>query len=309
MHRFEFRAMGTEVLVAVDNDEATVGAQLSRVPGWFEGWEQVFSRFRSDSELSRLNQSNGAPFSASMDLWEVVHLALENARQSQGLVSPAILPALEYAGYVSSFKEMAKIQFNAFTEFSLEPPPAETIRTDPISRTITLLEGARIDLGGVAKGWAAHQTAKRLSPLGAVMVDAGGDIAVDIPTGESQGWLIDVKDPRDSATLHTIELGRGGIATSGRDRRQWQLNGRVQHHIIDPRSGLPAETGVLTATVIAPTVMEAEMAAKTVLILGVDAGLEWLEQRVDCAGLIVPEHGSVTSTSVFEKYMKARTWN
>lgn len=294
MHRLEFAAMGTQILVAVDNDEARVGKELEKVAGWFEEWEQALSRFRPSSELTQLNLSGGTPFRASQPLWEVLQAALEAFRQSEGLVSPALLPALEKAGYRESFQLMA----SGPAEFMPSPDafnadPAD-IQLDPVNHTITIPPGLRLDFGGIAKGWAAEQTVKRLQALGAVLVDAGGDIAVSIPEGETQGWDIEVQDAFAPArAVETIRLAKGGVATSGRDRRRWQQDGRWQHHIIDPRSGYPAETDVLAATVIANTAMEAEMAAKAVLILGSQPGLAWLAQRPGCNGLVVLESGNV----------------
>jgi thiamine biosynthesis lipoprotein len=89
------------------------------------------------------------------------------------------------------------------------------------------------------------------------------------------------------------------VATSGRDYRRWKQDGRWNHHIIDPRTGEPAVTDVLTATVVAPNVMEAEMAAKVVLILGSREGLEWLERRSGYAGLVVQETGAVITSRAF----------
>jgi FAD:protein FMN transferase len=123
-------------------------------------------------------------------------------------------------------------------------------------------------------------------------VDAGGDIAISGPQHDGSPWAIGVADPLNPGEdLALLMLGKSGVATSGRDYRRWQKDGRWQHHIIDPRSGLPAETDVLSATVIAPNVMEAETAAKMVLILGSQAGLDWLENQPQMAGILVLEDG------------------
>ena len=103
--------------------------------------------------------------------------------------------------------------------------------------------------------------------------------------------------------LQLLMVGQGGVATSGRDYRRWQRNGVWQHHIIDPRTGLPAKTDVLSATVVASTTSEAEAAAKAALILGSDAGLDWLEAHPSCAGLLVLEDGQVSYSSRIYEYL------
>src|SRR5918911_1601161 len=107
LQRIEFRAMGSQMLAAVESDDPKAGSDLAEVPGWFAGWEQTLSRFREDSELSRLNGPGGSgPVPVSDTLWNVLKLALEAANHTGGLVTPTVLDALEAAGYVTSFDEM-----------------------------------------------------------------------------------------------------------------------------------------------------------------------------------------------------------
>jgi thiamine biosynthesis lipoprotein len=161
-----------------------------------------------------------------------------------------------------------------------------------------------LDFGGVAKGWAAHQAMQRLRGYGPVLVDAGGDIAISGLLSEGQPWAVGIEDPlHPDASLGTLMLGRCGVATSGRDYRRWKQGDTWKHHIIDPRSGEPAQTDILSATVIAPTVLEAEMAAKVVLILGSQTGLDWLTAHPTFAGMFVTDSGQMVYDRPFEKYL------
>lgn len=309
-HRLDFAAMGTQIVVAIDSDDTHAGKELDKVPCWFEEWEQALSRFRPSSELSQLNQSEGIPFRASQVLWEVLQEALNAALQSHGLVSPALLPALEKAGYLRSYPLMAGSSTGSIPNSDWFDADPEAIQLDPATRTVVLPSGMRLDFGGIAKGWAAGQTVQRLQALGAVMANAGGDIAVTIPPGETQGWDIEVRDAyAPSKVVDTIHLANGGVATSGRDRRRWQQDGHWQHHIIDPRTGQPAETDVLAATVIANTALEAEMAAKAVLILGSQPGLDWLAQRPGCYGMVILEGGNIVYGLGFETHLRTEEWH
>ena len=113
-----------------------------------------------------------------------------------------------------------------------------------------------------------------------------------------------VADPfHRSDNLNVLKLASCGVATSGKDRRRWQQNGIWRHHIIDPRTSLPAETDVLTATVIAPSSIQAEWAAKTILLLGSQAGLDWLNSNSELAGMLVLEDGQRSYSRAFEKYL------
>lgn len=305
MQRLAFRAMGCQMLAVLDVASPQAARPLAQVPGWFEEWEQTLSRFRPDSELSQLNRNAGRWTPVSAVLWEVVRVALHAARQSQGLVVPTLLSALEAAGYDRTFEAIGVGR--GPTRPSLPPNIGDwrAIRCDSRTRSICLPVGVRLDLGGIAKGWAADQAAQRLSAYGPALVDAGGDIAVSGPRADGRPWPIGVARPEpslpssspergeDGNELGLLMLSGGGVATSGRDVRRWQRNGVWQHHILDPRTGQPAVTDVLSATVVAPTALEAEIAAKVALILGSRDGLAWLEARPMLAGLLVLENGCV----------------
>jgi thiamine biosynthesis lipoprotein len=171
------------------------------------------------------------------------------------------------------------------------------------NRRARLLSGAQLDFGGIGKGWAADTLVRRFGAA-SVLFDVGGDIAVGGPRADGSAWPIAVHDPLTEADspLALLLLERGGIATSGRDYRQWRVGDRAVHHIIDPRTGAPAVTDVLAATVIAPTAVGAEVAAKVVLIQGSARGLEWLEKRPELAGLIVCENGEVRHSARWSDY-------
>lgn len=302
VQRLEFRAMGCHMLALVDAPQ--VVSQMNQVPNWFEDWEQTLSRFRADSELSRLNQNAGEPMPVSDTLWQVLHASLHAARQSNGIVTPTLLAALESAGYDRTF--------DALEPSAVRQRPGwmmvgdwRTIECNAATRSVCLPPGMRIDLGGLAKGWAADQAAQRLAEHAPALIDAGGDIAVSGPQIHGDRWPIGVADPSEPEhNLEVLMIARGAVATSGRDYRRWQRNGVWQHHIIDPRTGEPAETDVIAATVIAPNAIDAEVAAKMVLILGSRTGLDWLEKQPTLAGLLVLEGGYVIHSQRLEDYVE-----
>ncbi|MGB0383549.1 MAG: FAD:protein FMN transferase [Ardenticatenaceae bacterium] len=301
MQRIEFRAMGCQMLAVLDNDSLEAAEQLAQLPDWFEIWEQSLSRFRPDSELSRLNRQAGEPVAVSEVMWQVAQEAIDAAHYSQGLVVPTLLDALEAAGYDRSFDEMGT--FCPKQASPMANNSWQQIKFDFKCRTITLPTGSGLDLGGIAKGWAAHQAAHYLSRWGGTLVDAGGDIAISGPMSNQQAWPIGICDPFGRQPEPLLLLDEGGIATSGRDYRRWQQDGKWQHHIIDPRTGEPAQTDLLSATVVAPTVEEAEVAAKMVLILGSQKGLEWLEAEPLLAGVMVCEDSQIIYSRGMERYL------
>lgn len=297
MHEIAFRAMncGMRVLLDAPRDASSAAEMTHAVPAWFAEWEQRFSRFRTESELNRLNSvaSSGAAVAVSDELFAVVQRALDMASLTDGLVSPLVLPAVEAAGYVRSFEQMA--QAGAVRRVAAVVADWRAVVLDLKARTVALPRGASLDLGGVAKGWCAAAAARRLSTWGdAALVDAGGDMALSGVRPSGEAWPIAIAHPQQPGVeVDLLMLFDGAVATSGRDYRRWQVDGAWQHHIIDPRTGQPAVSDVLSATVVAPDAVLAEAAAKAVLILGSDAGLAWLDARPQLAGLVVMEDGRV----------------
>lgn len=300
MAQIEFRAMGCHMLAMVDATEPPT--RLTQVPHWFEAWEQILSRFRPDSELNQLNNRTGQWARVSPILWEVIQHALKAAQWSDGLVSPTLLNAMEAIGYDRSFEALQPVDERLIT-----PQPDGqwgALKRQSATRSIQLPPNVRLDLGGVAKGWAADRAARQLAVSGPALIDAGGDIALSGPKTDGQSWPIGVSDPfQPDRQLALLMIPNGGVATSGRDYRHWQRGGQTMHHIVDPRTGLPAQTDVMSATVIAPSAYRAEVAAKIVLISGSEAGLAWLEDQSDLAALIVLDDGRVLQSSRLSDYL------
>jgi len=301
-YKIEFKAMGCRMIALVESQNEPELLQL--VPLWFEEWEQCLSRFRPTSELNRLNHSAGWPMQVSETLWQVFQTALEAEKRSSGLVTPTVLQALTAAGDDRSF-EMLPRQLDSAPGGGW--PTAGTLAEvswDAATRSICLPMDVQLDFGGVAKGWAADQAAKRLAGAGAALVSAGGDIAISAEPSAGDRWPVGVDDPfHPGESLEVLMLGQGGVATSGTDYRRWMQGGRWNHHMIDPRTGLPAQTDVLAATVVAPDAMTAEMAAKVALLLGSERAISWLDAQSALAGLLVLETGEQLQTHRMEQFL------
>jgi FAD:protein FMN transferase len=249
MERRVFRAMGTEIELLVHADGAD--AALDAAEQEFHRLESLLSRFRADSELSRLNRDG--VIEAGHDLLRVVALSLDGRERTGGRFDPTVHDALVAAGYDRTFDEVASVARSD----TWSPPSAGGEVTFDGTR-IELEPGVRLDLGGIGKGYAAERAAELLATAGPCLVNAGGDIAV-----RDGSWPVGV----DALTL---ELSNCGLATSGRDRRHWHRGDRELHHLIDPTTGEPAESDVLRVTVVASDAVEAEIAAKALFLSGAE---------------------------------------
>lgn len=305
LHSLSFRAMGCEMLAIVEQDSEAMPPILDDVPVWFEDWEQSLSRFRHNSELSLLNRTFDQPIHVSRDFWDVFQTARWADKLTEGLVTPTVLDAVIEAGYNQPFEKLPRHQNLPDLQTQLEIHPLAMVIADESARTINLPKGIHLDFGGIAKGWAAHQAVERIQKYGPCLVNAGGDISVSGPQANGTRWPIGVSDPFETESdLEVLHVKRCGIASSGKDRRHWNRNGSFSHHIINPLTGQPAETDLLRVTIIAPTVMAAEAAAKVAFILGPEKGLEWIEERPEFAGLMILENGEIIHSQRMQEYLQ-----
>jgi thiamine biosynthesis lipoprotein len=266
VRRHPFRSMGTsvELIAEADVDETVFDTAARRVHGIFEREDRRCSRFRDDSEITLVNRRAGRPTRLSLDLAEVIALALQGAARSGGRFDPTVLDAVVAAGYDRDFDEVL-----AGARGALHParPCGRWREVTLEGQVLRLPEGIGLDLGGVAKGWTVDLAAEAALQTGLpwAVVNAGGDLRI-VGSPPRPGIDVGIEDPEapDDEVLRLV-LSGGAIATSSVTRRAW---GPGLHHLIDPATGAPASTGILQATVWAPTCAEAEIGAKEALLLG-----------------------------------------
>jgi len=237
-------------------------ADLAGVRLWVASMHDRLTRFAPDSELSRLNASAGRWVDISPDLEALLRVALDAYATSGGLVHAGVLPALLAAGYTRDFADGP----GPVTGEIVIPPPLPDMLAleDGHAR---LGAGTAIDLGGLAKGWLADRAVERIGPN--ALANFAGDLRARGDGPDGGGW------PVGFGTT-TVLLRDLGAATSGTGGRRW---GPKLHHLIDPRTGAPADTDLEEVSVLASTGALAEVLAKTGLLLGREAGARFLDAR------------------------------
>jgi thiamine biosynthesis lipoprotein len=290
-HDHRFRVFGTDVRVVVASP-----LDALRVQALFARMHRTLTRFDPSSELSALNAATGQAVAVSATLWRAVSAAVWAAQASDGLIDPTVLAALERAGYARSRDgatpaSLAEALRGAPVRRPAEPSPFATwraIELDPARRTIKLPAHARIDLGGTAKGLAADLAADALAHHRRYAVDVGGDIRIGGSRPEPRD--VHIEHPLGDGIAHSFTISAGAVATSGLRTRVWRAADGFAHHLIDPARGTPAWTGVIQATALAPTALEAEMLAKTALLRGPHDGRHLLAHH---GGALVLDGGEV----------------
>jgi thiamine biosynthesis lipoprotein ApbE len=274
-----WKALGTSVHVLATDDDR-LGRATTAVHEVLEDVDAVYSRFREDSELSRLNANAGRTIGVSPLLATAIEAALRAARLTDGAVDPTIGQAIRLAGYDDDFTQIASGDRGPLTLRAWRVPGWQAIRFDRRSRTVFLPPRVELDLGSTGKALAADLAATAAlaaAGTGGVLVSLGGDIATagKPPTG---GWRILVAedsrvDPDSDGEV--ICLPAGGVATSSTTVRRWARGGVALHHIIDPQTSLPTTGPFRTVTVVAATCLDANIASTAAIVRG-RAAIDWL---------------------------------
>jgi thiamine biosynthesis lipoprotein len=257
MESLTFNALGGECeLYGIGVERST----LEQARAWIARMHDRLTRFEPNSELSRLNASRGRWFAISPELEALLRESLRAFEVSDGLVNVAVLPALLAAGYTRDFAEGP----TAVTAAPRIPLLPEVLQLRP--GEARLVHGGGVDLGGIAKGWLADRVAERLGDN--VLVNLCGDLFARGGGESGEGWPVGFGDK-------TLLLKDMGAATSGTTKRAWAGG----HHLIDPRTGLPAKSDLSEVSVLASTATDAEIYAKVALLLGSQDAPAWLGPR------------------------------
>ncbi|MFY9888180.1 MAG: FAD:protein FMN transferase [Streptosporangiaceae bacterium] len=259
------------------------------------------SRFRPDSELTRLNEAGGEPMMISATFADLLSAALRAARLTGGDVDPTCGQALAGLGYDRDFAELRAGGATPpqFAGPAGAVPGWRRVRLDNGARRVRLEQGAQLDLGATAKAWAADTCAEQIARRTGcgVLVSLGGDVAV-AGTPPPEGWQIRVADdhaaPPD-APGQTVTITSGGLATSSTTVRAWTVAGRPVHHIIDPATGEPASSCWRTVSVAAGTCTDANIAS-TAAIIRSAAAPAWLRD-MGLPARLVRHDGTVETTA------------
>ena len=301
-----WRALGTSAVVATGREEDLAGAR-SAVESELEAIDRAASRFREDSELSRVNAAGGRAVHVSPLFAEALAAALRAAAMTAGAVDPTIGEALILAGYDRDYPLLPADRRGPTIVRARRAPGVQAIAFDPVNRTASVSRGVRLDLGATAKALAADRSARAASAAtgSGVLVSLGGDIAVcgEPPAGDWRIRVCEDHDAPDDAAGQMVTIGGGGLATSSTTTRRWREDGRERHHIIDPATGAPVQEVWRTASVAAASCVDANTAATAAIVMG-NAALEWLTRAglparlVSVAGEVVhvgdwPSEGEV----------------
>ncbi len=267
-------AMGTTYTVEIyGRDKGVMQAAAESALEEAGRIDRMLSNYRPESELSRVNQQAAdQPVKISQELFDLLTTCLEYSRASQGAFDITVAPLMKVWGF---YKDSGRLPDRAEVRAALGQIGYRNVELSPASRTVRFARhGVSLDPGGVGKGYAVDKMVGvlRKSGIACALVSAGGSsiYGMGAPPDNPNGWYLRVRDPKDEKkTAAEVYLRDESISTSGNYEKFFWADGKLYSHIMDPRTGFPAE-GMLAVSVIAPKTLDSEVWAKPYYILGSD---------------------------------------
>jgi thiamine biosynthesis lipoprotein len=273
----EFFSMDTIILVTVyTSDQPRADQAFAAAEGEFRRIHELTDRFAANnlpdpnvSDVYRINQNPGQPVQVSPDTLLLIQAAQEMSRQSQGAFDITIGPLMD----LWDFKDARHVPAQAELDLILSDVGYERIRVDSAASTVTIQPGMVLDLGGLAKGYATDCAANALRQLGIkhAIINAGGNIYALGSKPDGAPWRVGIRHPRqEGALLGIVEAVDQAVVSSGDYERYFEVDGQRYHHILDPKTGMPAAAAT-SVTIVADESINADLLSTTVFVLGTDA--------------------------------------
>lgn len=306
--RHRFKAFDTEIELCLISEKGKSENMIRKIERAAVDFEKRFSRFDAASELNKINDNSGKEIKVSAEMLELLLEAKKAYRMTKGLFDPTILSVLSRIGYDKSFGSLTKGNGESGSNDKDEKKFSfKNFVINEKDRTIKSPAGLKIDLGGIGKGFWVDQMKDLLDQhYKNYWISAGGDISIKGKNEKNESWQVTVQNPlkTDEDILCLNIPGDGyGVATSGITKRQGIKNGKKWNHLIDTRTNNRVKNSVLSVTVIARTATEADVMAKTVLILGVKNGLASVNNMEDCECVIIDKNLKMQISGGLKKFL------
>ena len=302
MERFQqqYRALGSEIIITLVMDEADIAHGLmTEIHNKINAFECQFSRFLPDSELTAFNRRSGKKVRVSDSFLKLLQECKRMAVESEGIYNPFILPALQQAGYLGSWPNTIDVKEGS--DFS----DREVVSYEELTigdGWAQIPKRAALDFGGIGKGYLLDELAGLLRnyPITGYWFSLGGDIVCGGNDTTGKPWEVGVQSALNHEavvdTISNVSSEELAIATSGVMKRRGVKDGSTWHHIIDPRTGLPSSTNILTVTVTAKKATNADVYAKCIVIAGADKARYYQNEGIITSYLIQAEEPEVNDS-------------
>lgn len=294
----DFFAMDTLMSVSVCGDGAeqseSAQALVSAVESRINELEPALSRTREDGDIYRLNHAGGEATEVSADTYAAISLAVQFAKWTNGAFDPTLAPLTDLWGIGT---DNAHVPEQSEIDEALAKTGYQNIELLG-NNQVRLANGAMLDLGGIGKGFATDEVQKVWQSANengkwSMLARLGGNIGAfgQNPNREGGGWSVGIADPDDAmSVLGTVAVNDRSVVTSGDYERYFEQNGKRYHHIFDPATGYPAESGLRSVTVIDETSARADALTTALFVMGLQKGMAFCEENSVAAVFVTGEH-------------------
>lgn len=285
--------MSTIVEITAVGSEQNCQQAMEQAFEEIERIDRLMNVYNADSEISRINNSAGkSSVQVSSDTLEVINQSLRISSLTGGAFDITILPLMELWEFGEKMEEndLKRVPSDNEIQEKLKLVDYRKVAIDAAHSAVMLSSpGRRLDVGGIAKGYAVDKVVQTLKTAGirSALVNAGGDIYAMGSPPDKDSWKVGIQHPRRRAELlGTLELKDKAVATSGDYENFFEVNGKRYCHIMNPRTGRPVE-GIMSVTIVAETTTEADALATSVFPLGADDGMKLIEKMDGVDGIII----------------------
>ena len=282
----DFFAMDTFMsITAYGEDEQAAQDTAVQLEQRINALEPALSRTREDSDLYRLNHADGAACEVSEDTYAAIEAAVQFAEWTGGAFDPTMAPLTDLWGINT---DHAHVPAQTEIDAALTHVGYQNIELLG-NNQVRLLNGAQLDLGGIGKGFATDAAAAMLDGTQGVLATLGGNIGAygENPNRDSGNWVVGIADPDDNAAfIATVEVRGLSVVTSGDYERYFEQDGKRYHHIFDPATGYPADSGLRSVTVIDESSTRADALTTALFVMGLEEGMAFCGQN-DIAAVFV----------------------
>lgn len=261
--------------------------------------EQKMSQ-EAGSEIDKINQAAGKePVEVSRETYRVIKTGIKYAKLSEGALDPTIAPLVQLWGIGS---DNPQVPSAAKINKKLTLVDYKGVKLYPDERKVFLTKkGMKLDVGGIAKGYAADEVVELLKEKGVKSgyISLGGNVSVLGTKPDGSVWTVGIQDPHQprGEVMAGIELTDKTVVTSGNYERYFKEDGVRYHHILNPETGYPAQQGIISSTIIADNSIDADALSTAVYVLGVEKGLQLIENLSEVEAVVVTKDNKVYMTS------------
>lgn len=301
----DFYAMDTFMTVtAYDKNADTAESARVEIEQHINALDKLMSRQREESDLSRLNAAGGQPVQVDAALYAAIETAVQYAEMTGGAYDPTTAPLSDLWGIGT---DGAHVPTQAEIDQTLAHVGWQNIRLLG-DNTVQLMNGVQVDLGGIGKGWAANDAAEICRTAGDTLdalAQLGGNIygIGENPNSEDGAWRIGIADPDNSAnSVASVSIHDESVVTSGDYERYFEQDGKRYHHIFDPRTGYPADSGLRSVTVVDADSAKADALTTGLFVMGLEQGLAFCQENDIKAVFITEDKRLIPTEQVLEQY-------